>query len=141
MVTDAISSKEYRPSDELRSDLMTAWLEIPLREGAGPKPPSWDAFSKRLDRCFRHVSLYVGQRVTDPKRFRQIVTDVLAGSLDLFITPCDEREELRRLTASADRILSIRTPAAPGDASHPYAADQSVRAAYSDKYETAEESS
>jgi hypothetical protein len=131
MVTDAISSQEHRSSEELRSDLMTAWLEIPAREGAGPKRPSWDAFSERLDRCFQHVSLYVEQRVTDRKRLRQIVTDVLAGSLDLFITPCDEREALRRLRASADRLLPIGTPAAPGDGTPAYARDPSVRAAYS----------
>jgi len=131
MVTDAIFRKEHRSSDELRSDLMTAWLEFPVREGAGPKPPSWAAFSKHLDRCFQQVSLYVEQRVTDRERLRQIVTDVLAGSLDLFITPCDEREELRRLKASADRLLTIGTPVAPGDGAPRYARDQSVRAVHS----------
>jgi len=128
MVTDAISVKEHRSSDELRSDLMTAWLEIPAREGAGSKPPSWAAFSERLDRCFQHVSLYVGQHVTDRKRLGQIVTDVLASSLDLFTMPCDEREELRRLRASADRLLAIGTPAAPGDGAATYARDPIVRA-------------
>lgn len=102
-----ISKSEPNASDELWSDLQAAWLEIPVRAGSGPTMPTWEAFSARLDRYFRHVSLYVGQHVSDRERFRQIVTDVLTGSLDLFMTPRDEREELRRLRTSADRLLAL----------------------------------
>lgn len=112
-MTDAISSKERRPSDELWSHLQTAWLEIPLRRGAGPTIPTWEDFSERLDRYFRYVSLYVGQRVNDRKSFRHIVTEVLTESLDLFMTPCDEREELRCLKASADRLIALGAATIP----------------------------
>lgn len=100
-----ISSNERRLGAELRSDLRAPRLEVLLREGAKPTTPSWEVFSKRLDRCYRHVAFYVGQRVDDRERLRQIVSEVLAGSLDLLLTPRDEQEELRRLEASADRLL------------------------------------
>jgi len=106
-LANAISSKEPNASDELWSDLQTAWLEIPAR-------PTWEDFTERFDRCFRHVSLYVGRHVNDRKRLRQIVTEVLTGSLDLFMAPRDEREELQRLNASADRLIALRAPTLPG---------------------------
>jgi len=106
-MTDATSRRERRPSDELWSDLQTAWLEIPAIA-------SWEDFSERLDRCFRHVSLYAGRHVNDRERLRQIVTEVLTGSLDLFMAPREEREELQRLNASADRLLALGAPTLPG---------------------------
>jgi hypothetical protein len=44
--------------------------------------------------------------VNDRDSLRHIVTEVLAESWDLFIAPCDEREELKRLKTSADRLLA-----------------------------------
>jgi hypothetical protein len=114
-VADAISSKKPNASEELWSDLQMAWLEIPIREGSMPTLPTWEDFSVRLDRCFRQSSLYVGQHVNDRSRFRQVVTEVLTGSRDLFMTPSDEREELRHLKASADRLLALEAPALPGN--------------------------
>lgn len=106
-LANALSSKEPNASGEPWSDLQTAWLEIPAI-------PSWQDFSARFDRCFRHVSLYVEQHVNDRERRRQIVTEVLTGSLDLFLAPRDEREELERLNASADRLLALGAPTLPG---------------------------
>jgi hypothetical protein len=76
--------------------------------------PTWEDFSERFDRCFRHVSLYVGQHVNNHERLGQIVTEVLTGSLDLFMVPRDEREELQRLNASADRFLALGAPTPRG---------------------------
>lgn len=109
-MTEAIPRRERNarhPSNELGSDLQTAWLEI-------PGIATWEDFSERFDRCFRHVSLYVGKHVNDGKRHRQIVTEVLTGSLDLFMAPRDEREELQRLNASADRLLARGALTLPG---------------------------
>jgi hypothetical protein len=113
-LADAISSNESNATDELWSDLQMACLEIPVRAGAMPAMPTWEDFSVRLDRCFGHVSRYVGQHVNDRNRLREVVTEVLKGSLDLLLTPSDEREELRSLHASADRLLALDAPALPG---------------------------
>jgi hypothetical protein len=113
-LADAISSNESNATDELWSDLQMACLEIPVRAGSLLALPTWEDFSVRLDRCFRHVSLYVGQQVNDRNRLREVVTEVLKGSLDLLLTPSDEREELRRLHASADQILALAAPPLPG---------------------------
>jgi len=107
---DAISSKKRRldqRSDGLWSRLRTAWLEIPLRKGAGRTSPTWEVFSERFDRCFRRVSFYVSRRVSDRETLERIVTEVLAENLDLFIAQCDQLEELKRLKASADRLLAL----------------------------------
>jgi len=110
MPPDTISRNERsvrRRVDELWSRLQTTWLQIPLRQGAGLESPTWEAFSERFDRCFRRVSLYVGRRVNDRESLEQIVREVLADNLALFIEPCDNEEEMRRLKASADRLLAL----------------------------------
>jgi hypothetical protein len=109
-MTDAISSKQRlvpQRSDELWSRLQTVWLEIPHRKGAGRPSPTWEVFSERFDRCFRRVSFYVSRRVNDRESFARIVTEVLAVNLELFIGQCSELEELKRLKASADRLLAL----------------------------------
>jgi hypothetical protein len=60
-----------------------------------------------FDRCFWRVSLYVSRHVNDRESIERIVTEVLAGNLDLFIAQCSELEELKRLKASADRLLAL----------------------------------
>jgi hypothetical protein len=106
-MTDSISRRERRPNDEPWPDLRTVWLEIEAL-------PTWEDFSERFDRCFRHISLYVGQHVSDRRRLGQVVTEVLSESLDLFTAPRDEPEELQRLNASADRLLALGAPTFPG---------------------------
>jgi hypothetical protein len=109
-MSDTISSNERRLRrrvDDLWSRLQTAWLQIPLQHGAGRTSPTWEVFSERFDRCFRHVSLYVGRRVNDRESLECIVREALADNLRLFIEPCDAREEMRRLKASADRLIAL----------------------------------
>jgi hypothetical protein len=48
-MTDSISRRERRPNDEPWPDLRTVWLEIEAL-------PTWEDFSERFDRCFRHIS-------------------------------------------------------------------------------------
>ena len=106
MAAGGLSSRERSLSDHLRSGLQSAWLDSSPGNGTEAGSETWDSFSDRLDRCFQQVSSYVGEHVSDRNWFRHVVTEVLAGSLDLFITPRDEQEELKRLKASADRVLA-----------------------------------
>ena len=110
MAAGGLSKSERSLSDDLWSGLQSAWLDGSPGNGTKAGTETWDSFSERLDRCFQHVSSYVGEHVSDRNWFRHIVTEILAGSLDLFVTPCDEREELRRLEASADRVLARLSP-------------------------------
>jgi len=108
-VTDAISRSQQRVlqrSDELWSRLQTVWLQIPLENCAGRPSPTWEVFSERFDRCFRRVCSHVSRHVNDRERFERIVTEVLAGNPELFISPYSELEEFKRLKASADRLLA-----------------------------------
>jgi hypothetical protein len=106
-VTDAISKRAQGRNNDLRSALQAAWLESPIRRTDGRKTPTWEAFSERFDRCFHHVAVYVRQRVIDREKFGHIVTEVLSRNIDLFLTPRDEREEVRFLNASSDRLLAF----------------------------------
>ena len=116
-MSDAISRKERRlrqRNDGLWLRLHTTWLRIPPRKGAGSTSPTWEVFSERFDRCFRRVSFYVSRRASDRESLERIVTEVLAENLDLFIAQCDEREELTRLKASADRLLALEAATSSG---------------------------
>ena len=96
-------------NDLLWQQLQTAWLAVPVAtRPRSPANSTWEDLPGRLDRCFQQVSSYVGQRVNDREALRRIVTEVLAGSLDLFVAPCDKREELRRLKESSDWLLATR---------------------------------
>jgi len=135
---DAISKKERRlrqRSDELWLRIQTAWLEIPLRQGAGPTGPTWEVFAERFERCFRHVSSYVARRVADRESFERIVTKVLAGNLDLLTAPCHEREEMKRLRASADRLLALRAASSPDAGTPSFGRELDVRATPLDQQE------
>ena len=109
-MTDPISSQQRRlrqSSDDLLSRLETVSLQFPPRKDAERTSPTWEVFSECFDRCFRRVSFYVSRRVNDRESFERIVTEILAGNLDLLIAPCSELEELKRLKASADRLLAL----------------------------------
>jgi hypothetical protein len=93
------------------SQLQTDWLQIPLPRGT---TPSWEAFSERFDRCLRRVSFYVSRRVSDRQSLGRIVTRVIVENLDFFAAECDQPNELRRLRASADRILALEAATSPG---------------------------
>ena len=101
------TSSEERHLQALWSQIQTAWLQIPLPKGPWLAIPTWQVFSERFDRCLRRVSFYVSGRVSDRAARGRIVTQVLVENPDLFVAHCDELEELRRLEASADRLLAL----------------------------------
>jgi len=136
-MTDTVSSTKERrlrqSSDELWSWLQLAWLRIPPRNGGGQTSLTWDVFSERFDRCFQRASSYVKQRVSDRETLARIVTAVLIENLELFLTPCGEREEMKRLTASADRLLLLEAATSPAARISPPPREQSVGAAQADE--------
>jgi len=81
-------------------------LELPVGRRSGRKVPTWGAVAERFDRCLGRVSLYVGERIHDPGFCGRIVAGAIEGNLDLLVTEHGEREELRRLTATADRLIA-----------------------------------
>jgi hypothetical protein len=87
---------------------LTRWLEIPLGADSGRKAPTWNLLAERYDRCFRRVEFYVGPRVRDPETFERIVNEVIDLNLDLLVSETDELEEIRRLRATADRLIALR---------------------------------
>jgi hypothetical protein len=111
-VSKEISSEERR-LQALWSQVRTAWLQIPL---PWPAIPTWQVFSERFERCLRRVSFYVNRRVSDRGARGRIVTQVLVENPGLFVAHCDELEELRRLEASADRLLALEAAASQGGA-------------------------
>jgi hypothetical protein len=110
---DAISIEE-RHLQGLWSQIQTTWLQIPLPKGRWHSLPTWQVFSERFDRCLRRVSFYVNRRVSDRDALARIVTRVLVENPELFVAHCDELEELRRLEASADRLLALEAAISPG---------------------------
>lgn len=110
MTADAMRASEQDEalSDDLWSELQTFRIEIQVRKGVPPAAVTWEVLAERFDRSFRIVAFYVGQRVSDRARFKSIVIEVLGGNLDLFTTPCEEVKALRRLKASADRLIALR---------------------------------
>ena len=100
--------------DGLWSQLHAAWLQIQLGRAAGRTSPTWEVFSERFDRCFRRVSFYVSRRVSDRETRERIVTRVLVENRELFIGQWDQLEEVKRLKASADRILALEVATSTG---------------------------
>lgn len=109
---DAIS-REQRRQRGLWSQIQMAWLQIPLPNRSWRSIPTWRVFSERFERCLRRVSFYVNRRVSDRDTVGRIVTRVLVENPDLFIAHSDELEELRRLQASADRLLALDAATSP----------------------------
>lgn len=87
--------------------LWAASLRVPFGRNLRRTGPTWEIFSKRFDRSFRRVSLYVSRRVSDRKTLEHVVTLVLVENLELFLGQHDERQELKRFKASADRLLAV----------------------------------
>ena len=110
---DAISRAQRRQR-ALLAQIQTAWLRIPLPKRSLRSIPTWRVFSERFERCLRRVSFYVNRRVRDRDIVGRIVTRVLVDNPDLFIAHFDELEELRRLEASADRLLALEAAISPG---------------------------
>jgi hypothetical protein len=108
------TSSEERRLRCLWSQIQTAWLQIPLPKGSWHSIPTWQVFSERFERCLRRVSFYVNRHMTDRHARGRIVTRVLIENPDLFVAHCDELEELRRLEASADRLLALEATTSPG---------------------------
>jgi len=81
------------------------WLDIPLGRRSGREIPTWGALAQRYERCLGRVASYVGKRVHDPGVFDRIVGEALERNVDLLVAEHDELEELRRLRATADRLI------------------------------------
>ncbi|HXK25671.1 MAG TPA: hypothetical protein VMS55_23580 [Myxococcota bacterium] len=108
------SSSEERRLRSLWSQIQTAWLQILLPKSSWRSIPTWQVFSERFERCLRRVSFYVSRRVGNRDVRGRIVTRVLIENPDLFVAHCDELEELRRLEASADRLLALEAATRAG---------------------------
>jgi hypothetical protein len=108
------SSSEERHLRSLWSQIQTAWLEIPPPKSSWRSVPTWQVFSERFERCLRRVSFYVSRRVGNHDVRGRIVTRVLIENPDLFVVHCDELEEMRRLEASADRMLALEAATRAG---------------------------
>lgn len=136
-MTDTLASSRERrlrqSSDELWSWLQLAWLRIPPRNGGGRTSLTWEVFSERFDRCFQRASSYVRQRASDRETLARIVTAVLIENLDLFLTQCGEREEMKRLTASADRLLLLEAATSRFTRTHLPSREHSVPAIQADE--------
>lgn len=85
---------------------MTWWLDVPLGQRAGPGTPTWGSLAKRFERCSGRAAFYVAQRVDDRETLERILTKTLESNLDLLVEDHDELEELRRLRATADRLIA-----------------------------------
>jgi hypothetical protein len=97
----------------LWSQVQTAWLQIPLPKCPWLAIPTWQVFAERFERCLRRTSFYVNRRVSDRGARGRIVTQVLVENPGLFVAHFDELEELRRLEASANRLLALEAAASP----------------------------
>jgi hypothetical protein len=93
---------------------MNRWLDVPLGRYPGQKVPTWGALAERYDRCLGRVEYYVGRRVQDRGSSERIVAEALERNLDLLVAEHDELEELRRLRATADRLIATSAPATRG---------------------------
>lgn len=89
---------------------MARWLDIPLGRRTGRSAPTWGLLAERYDRCRGRVSLYVGRRIHDRGTFERIVSEALQRNVDLLVSKHDELDELRRLRATADRLIASSVP-------------------------------
>jgi hypothetical protein len=91
------------------------WLQIPLGLHSEREVPTWGALAERYARCLGRAAFYVGRRVPDPGASARIVTMALERNVDLLLAEHGELEELRRLRATADRLItSTRVSVASG---------------------------
>jgi hypothetical protein len=85
---------------------MRGWLDIPLGRGAARTAPTWGTLSARYERCLGRVTYYVGQRVHDHGSVERIASRTIEGNVDLLVAEHDELDELRRLRATADQLIT-----------------------------------
>lgn len=103
------------PSCELVTGEPTPrWIEIPLGPDRGRRVPTWGALAERYDRCRGRVAFYVRQRVQDHGAFERIVTEALESNVELLVAEHDELEEIRRLQATAGRLIAMSVGSCPG---------------------------
>jgi hypothetical protein len=57
--------------------------------------------------------------VSDRETLERIVTRVLVENRELFVAQCNRLEELKRLKASADRLLLLEVATSPGAVTTP----------------------
>jgi hypothetical protein len=93
---------------------VSRWLEIPLGRYGGRRIPTWSALAERYDRCRGRVAFYVGQRVHDHGAFERIVTEALESNVELLVAEHGELEEIRRLRATAARLIAMSVGPRPG---------------------------
>lgn len=89
------------------------WLDIPLVRRPGREVPTWGALAERYERCLGRVVFYVDHRVRDRGVSTCIVSEALEQNADLLLTDHDELEEIRRLRATVDRLITARLATAP----------------------------
>jgi hypothetical protein len=82
------------------------WLEIPFGLHPEQEAPTWAALAERYQRCLGRAAFYVGRRVPDRGASARIVTMALERNIDLLLAEHGELEELRRLRAAVDRLIS-----------------------------------
>lgn len=93
---------------------MTWWIDVPLGHPAAAEAPTWGSIAERFERCSGRAAFYVGQRVDDRATVERILTKILESNLDLLVGDHDELEELRRLRATADRLIATSLIEDPG---------------------------
>ena len=69
-------------------------------------PTTTELFASGYERWFEPLYAYVKRYVAGPQIRDRIVREVLATNLDLFIGRRDEALEVRRLEATADRLIA-----------------------------------
>ena len=93
----------------------TWYLDIPLGRPSARRGPTGALLAERFQRCFGRVAFYVGQRVHDREACERIVAQAIEGNLDLLVSEHGELDELRRLRATADRLIAT-SAVTPGGA-------------------------
>jgi hypothetical protein len=93
---------------------MTWWIDVPLGHPAESEAPTWGSLAERFERCSGRAAFYVARRVDDRSTFERILARTLESNLDLLVGEHDELEELRRLRATADRLIATSHIEDPG---------------------------
>jgi len=93
---------------------MTWWIDVPLGHPAESAAPTWGSLAERFERCSGRAAFYVAQRIDDRPTFERILAQTLESNLDLLVGEHNELEELRRLRATADRLIATSHIEDPG---------------------------
>lgn len=84
----------------------TSSLEPFARAPERAMPTTTELLASGYQRWFEPLYVYVSRYVAGPQVRERIVREVLATNLDLLIGRRDEALELRRLEATADRLIA-----------------------------------